>query len=67
MNSQKIDFTSATDIDRDAVRRKAEELRGEQVVRLIQGLGRILSAGYSRLATYGEEMNVPARSSRGLF
>ncbi|NQU69814.1 MAG: hypothetical protein HQ514_04655 [Rhodospirillales bacterium] len=53
MNTHELDFSIATDIDREEVRRKAEAMRAEQAVRIFQGLGRLISTGYAKLASYG--------------
>jgi hypothetical protein len=67
MNTQKIDFSTATNIDRDQVKRNAEELRAEQTVRFIQGLGRILSDGYAKLANYGAVIHNGYRTPTALY
>ncbi len=65
MNTHEIDFSPAPPITEHEIRRRVEKLLAQQAVRIFQGLARLISTGYSRLATHGAELN--AGLSRGLF
>lgn len=62
-----ISFSEVTPVSVHQVRWQAEKLRSDQAARIFRSLARLISAGYGRLSSHGAEMNIPARSSRGLF
>ncbi len=67
MNTHERDFSAAAAIDRHDVRRKAEILRAEQTVRIFRGLARTLSAGYSKLASYGASIGATYHTPKALY
>ena len=67
MNTHQINFSTATPVSVHQIRRQAELARSDEAARIVHSLVRLVSGFYGRLASYGAEMNIPARSSRGLF
>ena len=67
MNTHEIDYNPANFSAAHDIRRNAEQLRSEQTVRLIQGLGRAIAAGYAKLASYGAVINSSYRTPTAMY